>query len=349
MKLKYHNNLDGVRAIAVIMVMIFHFFPAENSGILMPSLKKIANLGQTGVTLFFVLSGFLITRILINTKQKKKYFSNFYMRRFLRIFPLYYLFLLLTYFVFPIVLNYETPSFIQQAYFYTYLQNFAMTFHWDAVGPGHFWSLAVEEHFYLFWPLLIFLIKIKQLKKTILIIVLFSFLLRVVMLIYNYNVFYFTFTRIDSLAIGALLALLEIENKLNRANSKKYLIIFISSIIPAAILWTMFAGKGNSIIQATKFLFIASSYFGIIGYLISINNDSTVNKILQTKFLIFTGRISYGLYVFHPISGEFFYFLFPHESFLSTFIGSIIFAYILSSLSYYLVELNFLKLKKFFK
>lgn len=348
MKLEYHKNLDGVRGIAVLMVMIFHFFPVINEGTIFPFLKKISNLGQTGVTLFFVLSGFLITRILINTKNKKKYFSNFYMRRFLRIFPLYYFFLLLTYFVFPFIFNQEVPTWGQQAYFYAYLQNFAMTFGWNSVGPGHFWSLAVEEHFYMFWPLVVYFFNIKQLKRLIFGIIGFAFVLRIILILNNYNVFYFTFTRFDALAIGALLAIYELKGKLQQNNSKKFLFIFILSIVPAVFLWVFFAGKGNNIIQAVKFLFIAFTYFGIIGYLISINSDKRINKALRIKFLIYSGKISYGLYVFHPISSVLFVDLLPTKNMFLELFGSFIMSYILSSLSYYLIELNFLKLKRFF-
>ncbi len=349
MKLKYYNNLDGIRAIAVLMVMIFHFFPAVNEGTLLPFLKKISIFGQTGVTLFFVLSGFLITRILINTKHKNNYFLNFYMRRFLRIFPLYYFFLVLSYYIFPIILNLKIPSFSQQIYYFTYLQNFAMTFHWDSIGPGHFWSLAVEEHFYIFWPILVYFLSISKLKKTIYFIIFFAFVLRIVFVINNLNVFYFTFTRIDALAIGSLLAVFEKKEYIKQTNAIKFLSVLIISVIMLAILGVSFPEKGNNIVQITKFLFLATLYFGLLGYLISINKENIVNRILRSHFFSFTGKISYGLYVYHPISLVFFVHFFYGYSILITILGSFLISYLLSTVSYYILEKSFLKLKRYFK
>ena len=212
-KLKYYQNLDGVRAIAALMVIVFHFFRETTPNTqLLYIVKEISYFGQTGVTLFFVLSGFLITRILIYTKGTEGYFKNFYLRRTLRIFPLYYLFLLLWYYVAPIFIEMESSSFNQQIYYFSYLQNFARTFDWNVIGPNHFWSLAVEEHFYLFWPFIIFFFSRKNLVRITFGIILFAMVLRAFMLGDGYSVFIFTFTRFDTLAIGALLAVLELKN-----------------------------------------------------------------------------------------------------------------------------------------
>ena len=115
MKLKHFKELDGVRAIAALMVMFFHFFQnLDTQNVILISVKKYAIFGQTGVSLFFVLSGFLITRILLNTKHSESYFKNFYIRRALRIFPLYYLFLIIFYFLIPFFENSAIISFNQQ-------------------------------------------------------------------------------------------------------------------------------------------------------------------------------------------------------------------------------------------
>ena len=151
MKLEYYRQLDGVRAIAALMVMFSHFFVLNHSdhGIL-HAVNKISVLGQTGVSLFFVLSGFLITRILLATKQSPGYFADFYIRRSLRIFPLYYFFLALYFFIIPLIQHVPSVPWDHQFSYWIYLQNFAMIFGWSQTGPGHLWSLAIEEHFYLF-------------------------------------------------------------------------------------------------------------------------------------------------------------------------------------------------------
>src|ERR1700755_1520169 len=98
--LKYYKGLDGVRGLAALMIMFYHFTPdSSNTGSFLHFLKKISVIGQSGVTLFFVLSGFLITRILLASKPNKDYFKKFYTKRALRIFPLYYLFLIICFFI----------------------------------------------------------------------------------------------------------------------------------------------------------------------------------------------------------------------------------------------------------
>jgi peptidoglycan/LPS O-acetylase OafA/YrhL len=115
--MKYFKELDGIRAIAALMIMFCHFFQILNNktaGFLF--INKLANLGGTGVSLFFVLSGFLITRLLLKSKFDKKYFLNFYVRRALRIFPLYYLFLTIYYFIYPYFFNVKITSFKYQIF-----------------------------------------------------------------------------------------------------------------------------------------------------------------------------------------------------------------------------------------
>ncbi|MGJ5642447.1 acyltransferase family protein [Formosa sp. S-31] len=350
MKLKYYNNLDGIRAIAALMVMFFHFFiRIESTDGFLRFLTKISVFGQTGVTLFFVLSGFLITRILIATKNTEGFFKNFYLRRTLRIFPLYYLFLFLSYYIIPILFGTKIPELNQQLYYYTYLQNFASTFNWDAIGPSHFWSLAVEEHFYLFWPFIVYLFSNKNLIKIILIIIIGALALRWLMLSEGYQVFYFTFTRFDSLAIGALLAIIEIEGGFKKRTAKKFAVLLMSLIVPTVIMWTVFTGTGDVYIQIFKFLFLSGIYFSLIGMLLCLKEEHFVNKILRTKFFSFTGKISYGLYVYHPIVYKLCEHYFEIENVFLRFIFGISFSFLLSVISFYLFESSFLKLKKYFE
>jgi peptidoglycan/LPS O-acetylase OafA/YrhL len=349
MKLSYYKNLDGIRAIAALMVMVFHFFRGiEPVTTTLSILTKVSVFGQTGVTLFFVLSGFLITRILMATKETQGFFKNFYVRRTLRIFPLYYFFLLLTYYILPHFFNTESPSLNQQVYYFTYLQNFATTFKWDAIGPGHFWSLAVEEHFYLFWPFIVYLFSNKNLTKIILGIVVGAMLLRALMLSEGYEVFYFTFTRFDSLAIGALLALLEVRGFFKESNSKKFMTLLAGLFIPTVFMWTYFTGAGNNYIQIFKFFFLSSIYFSIIGLLLCIKENHPVNKVLRTDFFSYTGKISYGLYVYHPLAYSICGRYFNTENIVFDFIIGLIMTYLISAISFHFFESAFLKLKKYF-
>jgi peptidoglycan/LPS O-acetylase OafA/YrhL len=350
MKLKYYKNLDGVRAIAALMVVVFHFFKAiEPQSNILKTLSKVAVFGQTGVTLFFVLSGFLITRILFNTKETSGYFKNFYLRRALRIFPLYYLFLIIYYYIMPMIVGSTTPSFDQQIFYYIYLQNFAITFDWNAVGPNHFWSLAVEEHFYLFWPFVVYLFSRKNLTRIIIGIIISALFLRIYMLNNGYGVFYFTFTRFDSLAIGALLAMLELKKYFKNENSKYFLILLFSIFLPTIVMWTYFTGEGNIYIQTFKELLLAFIYFSIIGFLLSIKENHPLNRLLKTKFFSYTGKISYGLYVYHPLAYSICIIFLDIENVLLSFVLGLILTYLISSLSFYLFESSFLRFKKYFE
>lgn len=349
MQLKYYKNLDGIRALAALMVMFFHFFRdiVPNSRTI-GLLSEISSFGQTGVTLFFVLSGFLITRILIKTKKTNGYFMNFYVRRTLRIFPLYYLFLIIWYFIAPLFLVMETGPIDQQAFYFTYLQGFARTFDWNSVGPHHFWSLAVEEHFYLFWPLVVFWSSNKNLKYVVWGIVVFAIILRMFMLDEGYSVFLFTFTRFDSLAIGALLALMELKNYFRPENSSKFLILFCSMVFATLMVYVLFSGSGSDIIQNSRYLLLSFTYFAGIGFILSIKENNVINQLLRTKFLNYTGKISYGLYVYHPLVFLFCSQFILTENIFLDFTIRFAISYVVSAISYHYFESAFLRLKRFF-
>src|SRR5271166_6006208 len=145
-------ELDGFRACAVLMVVVLHLFYGWPTPVLssIPNvIRLVIGHGWLGVDLFFVLSGFLITGILIDSKERGHYFRNFYSRRILRIVPLYLACILIMYFAYPGAGPYFRLSLV-------YLANFAYFFHTKVPhGPGVFWSLAIEEHFYLLWPILV--------------------------------------------------------------------------------------------------------------------------------------------------------------------------------------------------
>lgn len=345
--MRYYKELDGVRAAAALMIMFCHFFLYANSeNDIFLIIKKVSVFGQTGVSLFFVLSGFLISRILLHTKQEAHYFRIFYLRRILRIFPLYYFFLFLYYFIFPTILSEPIYSFDEQKYFWTYFQNVARTFEWKSEGPVHFWSLAVEEHFYFFWPVMFFFFSTKRLTQIIIGIVFFAFLIRLIMLKYHLSVYYFTLTRMDELAIGAFLAILEKKEKLTEENAKYFQIIFLSILIPLAVVWFFYTGEGNVTIQAIKYLLQSIVFFCFIGWVISAKSNILFRKILSLKVLSFTGMISYGLYVFHPLCFQLVNRFILTQYSAVNFLISFIVTFLIAVLSYYLLELPFLRLKR---
>lgn len=301
MKLAYYKNLDGTRGIAALMVLVHHFFYFNDVdySVDMDFYREITEFGQHGVSLFFVLSGFVITRILINNRKEPNYFSNFYRRRVLRILPLYYVYLLFFYYVMPFLLNSDFANVEQQLPYYLYSQNIVELLGIDATGPGHYWSLAIEEHFYLIWPLIIFFVPPKRLWKVIGVSIILILILRYIMLSEGLAINHFTFTRIDQLLFGTALALLEFNGFLKQKKAANYFIIVGLSVLPIAAL-TYYLQKHFFLTkEMLKSTLQAMFFFSIIGYLIASNVQTTVNRILSGKVLQYLGRISYGLYVWH--------------------------------------------------
>jgi len=317
----------------------------------MKFIMKTAVYGQTGVALFFVLSGFLITRILLANKQNSThYFLNFYIRRSLRIFPLYFLFLFIYYFVIPLIYHYPAIPFGQQVYYWTYLQNFAMTFGWGEKGPAHFWSLSVEEHFYLFWPFIIYFMGLRNIKRTILFLIGLSIILRIVLVHAGYPVFYWTFTNMDSLAMGALMAVFESENALTGKTNTVYLKIVAYGLFPIMIpLWLLYGGTQNPTIQVIKPLLIISFYYLLIFSVIRPHRNILLKRFFSNGFLLLTGKISYGLYVFHPLVFWILSTTFLSDHLLLNFVASFIASYGVALTSFYLYEKPILTLKKKFE
>lgn len=343
-KLSYYKELDGVRAIAILMVMFFHFFSDfETTGSIFQFLKHFALKGENGVTMFFVLSGFLITRILLSTRESKNYFYNFFVRRTLRIFPLYYLFLVI-YYLTPLFFGGEIPDFSLQIYYWIYLQDFSTTFGWKSEGPGQFWSLAVEEHFYLVWPFLIYYFREKAIAFWIGIIIVISFVLRIYMSGHYPMIHHFTFTRMDDLAMGAILALLEYYGYVKSRNA----IYFLLLLIPVNMVWVLNPYVGPAIAESIGFLQTSITFCGLIGFLICLKEGNWLKKLLSQAPLIFTGKVSYGLYVFHPFCFKLFEIFLNTKFWVVNLLGSLVFSYILATLSYYFFETYFLKLKERF-
>jgi peptidoglycan/LPS O-acetylase OafA/YrhL len=208
--------LDGIRGCAILMVMIFHFGTVlERTGPAGIAYYSIKSLGWSGVDLFFVLSGFLITGILLTSKDSENYFQSFYMRRILRIFPLYYSIVFLNFLLLAfapsarhLVLRAHTDASIQWWYVF-YLQNWII----EPLRPirtlEHFWSLAIEEQFYLVWPMLVYLTSRRTLSRICVLLPLVSLMLRIGLHYYGFtawDVYQFTITRLDGLALGAFLA-----------------------------------------------------------------------------------------------------------------------------------------------
>ena len=279
--------MDGFRGLAVLAVLVFHNYRVP--------------LGWVGVDLFFVLSGFLITRILLVSKARSDYFRSFYVRRALRIFPVYYLLLLVAYCVDPAVGH-------RVWWFAAYLSDFTPLFPDMAVRAlHHTWSLAVEEQFYLLWPLLIWVCPGRWLSAVCVALLVLVELTRVCAVplgasvaFVNYNIA----TRCDGLLVGAWLAAQVVHGvRPNPGNIRVSRAVLAGAllVIAALIATRKFSVSQNPNVWmqglgmwAVAFGACAAVWLGMAGEV-----GRFGYAVLQFKPLVYVGRISYGLYLWH--------------------------------------------------
>jgi peptidoglycan/LPS O-acetylase OafA/YrhL len=345
---EYFSQLDSLRAIAVLMVIISHWFSKEHF------LNRYTSNGVIGVTLFFVLSGFLITGILLRSKQKveegssiRKAFKVFYMRRSLRIFPVYYLLLFVL-----LVLNLASVSDSFWWHFF-YASNF---YFWikDAFAGSlsHLWSLAVEEQFYLVWPAIILLVPRRFLTSVLLAGVLIGVLFRFVIVTDVSEMGRLLMPgSLDSFCIGGLLAYGRNEMtpwyKYYQSNQRCFILLAFVLIITVHLpAFRMLSAAQSSAI----YLLLISIAFGILFNRVSYNIETPVLKqILNNKGLLYFGKISYGIYLFHNFIPNFNGLSFSGmPSFFSIYLTQLlrlVVLLVLSTLSWFLIEKPFLSLK----
>lgn len=353
--MKYIPGLNGLRAIAVFLVIFYHWGLPPIPGIII--LKYILPDGKFGVNLFFVLSGLLITSILLIEKNKgeqeinsnKKIIINFYIRRFLRIFPIYYLTLFILFFC-------NLPEFKNYLpYYLSYTDNFRIYFSksWDWFS--HSWSLSVEEQFYLLWPFIIIYIRKDFLFLGLILFTLsgpaFS-IFQTKILNNGFNEYILTPTCFDSFGIGALLAYYYTVNKLQVI--KKWIKILLPFSILLFFYWKLAPTGGH--FQYFRRFFESIIACGLILFCLSKSFTYLRNKILENKIISRLGIISYGIYLFHyPIpflynrAKERFHFLGLNKYLSLDYFIMLSILLLLAFFSYYFVEKPILNLKKNFK
>lgn len=287
-KVVYLKGLNGIRAVAVIAVICSHILDV---------FKLRTQIGSFGVTIFFTLSGFLITYLLLMEKAKTGTISirNFYIRRVLRIWPLYFLYLVIAFLIAAFIFS-QTVTFWQVFYYTFFLPNVPFVNNTSLPILEHYWSLGVEEQFYLIWPLLINIFS----KK------LFTFCLGFIALIFclrlSVNIFYGTansvykfiyYLRFDCMAIGGLAAYFFYK--------KSKIIQVLHHVMLQVIAWVLLALiLTNHYHFALIFDHIIVALVSVVLIINQVSNPKTIIS-LEKKPLNYIGKISYGLYVIHPL------------------------------------------------
>jgi peptidoglycan/LPS O-acetylase OafA/YrhL len=306
--------LDGVRGLAILMVLVFHFVGTTlATNAVERVIVGVTNYGAYGVELFFVLSGFLITGILYDTREKPNYFRNFFMRRVLRIFPLYYGVLILVFVVAPLIPLLRGPSldFLVEhqiwAWFYAVNIYIAKEGDWSFSYLEHFWSLCVEEHFYLFWPAVVFLLvrRPRVLLAVCLATAFGAMLARLtgsVMGLSWWTTYVLTPFRLDGLALGAFLAVLVRQpgglERLVRALPRVAAVAGI--LLVFSFVWTrMISREGMEIVLPIRAALIQILLACLLVWALTASSRTLISRFFSSRFMIFLGTYSYGLYVYH--------------------------------------------------
>lgn len=327
--------------------------------------------GWVGVDLFFVLSGFLITGILVDTRDAQNYFSGFYARRVLRIFPLYYAVLAGVLVAASMLHPYPTqmPVAADRKLYFVFLTNWLCLWkgHWGPNVLGHFWSLAVEEQFYLLWPVCVWLTPPKILKKLAIGLAALALVIRVVWAMHGglgQGMVMMTFGRMDSLLLGGVGAMV-LRDRATMARVRGWLLptalVMLGGYFSAI---AMLHGQGEEsqmrFVQTAGFSMLALGFAAVV--LLTADNEckkSRMQAVLHHPVLVRLGAYSYGFYVFHvPVIGAAKLVLLPRVGnalenngwltlLLMAVLGLLTFA--ISAVSYEFFEKPILSLKRYFE
>ena len=366
------RELDSLRGIAIILVMTGHIskralYFSQNE--VLHFITQLTYVGWVGVDIFFVLSGFLITSILLRTREEKDYFKNFYVRRVLRIFPLYFVFLA----VFIILCPLLDPGYLPQLpgvlpYLLLYLQNWILLSDKYSLSLYLFvtWSLAIEEQFYMVWPAIVYFARRERLVKICAGVIIFSILGRIAC-IYLWNntslalrfIYQNTFTRFEELVFGALLAIAFTYPVWKDRVKKISLPVFLVSlsVFISLCVWVFPNLYPTSTVIMGLGIYTPAAVFStaLIAMLVTYSDNSPIRRLFQNRILAFFGKYSYSMYLLHlpvamnlldplwhtRIRGWKMYLLYMALTYGITILGSL--------LTWHLLEKRMLDLKKYFE
>jgi peptidoglycan/LPS O-acetylase OafA/YrhL len=310
------SALDGIRGIAVLLVLLFHFaeysrsYALRDPDWLRPVVRLFnigSNAGWVGVQLFFVLSGFLITGILIDAREERDhYFRNFYARRALRILPVYACYLL---FHLLILSRISLPVWADiqymvhhQIWYWTFTTNvlFASAAGWHRL-TSHLWTLSIEEQFYLIWPIVVLALPPRRLKTACWVFFGFGVLARIAMFadaIPARTDYLLTPTELDGLVVGAFLAV-QLRANPTGLPFRQARVVFASALVTLVGLFLLRRGLSfeDRFVPLIGFPALAIVFGGLTW--MGATSESVAAGILRHPALRFFGRYSYAIYLFH--------------------------------------------------
>ncbi|HHF5645666.1 TPA: acyltransferase family protein [Haemophilus influenzae] len=353
--IKYRPEIDGLRAIAVISVIIYHLNENWLSG------------GFLGVDIFFVISGFLITGIIITEIQQNSFsLKQFYTRRIKRIYPAFIIVMALVSFIASVIFIYNDFNKLRKTIelAIAFLSNFYLGLtqgYFDLSANEnpvlHIWSLAVEEQYYLIFPLILILAykKFREIKVLFIItLILFFILLATSFIPANFykevlhqpNIYYLSNLRFPELLVGSLLAIYHnLSNKVQLSKQVNNILAILSTLLLFSCLFLM---NNNIAFIPGITLILPCIFTALIIHTTSQNN--IVKLCLSNKAIVFIGKISYSLYLYHWIFIAFAYYITGEKQINNQSIAIVIvLTIIFSVLSYYLIEQPIRKSKLNFK
>jgi peptidoglycan/LPS O-acetylase OafA/YrhL len=348
-------QLDGIRAIAILMVLVWHYF---NGDCIMTNtwspvahiIRRLGTLNWSGVDLFFVLSGFLLGGILLDNHEARNYFRIFYLRRACRILPIYYVIFGIFVMLKPVLQHSGSLSWLCRPHlplwpYLIFAQNIVMGLK-ESPGPawmGMTWSLAVEEHFYLVLPLLIYFVPRRALLYVLALFVFAAQALRC--LSPGFHAFVNMPWRADSLLAGVTLAVLVRSRRFTAlANSSRHFILTLFSILFGGAILAILSNFHTSSQDPYNHLWLAALYTVFI--LVAIMEaDRFIGRILKIPILAWVGTVSYGVYLLHEqVLGLLFGCLQGHEPHINSLADAMVtvlalaITFGLAALSYYFFE-----------
>jgi peptidoglycan/LPS O-acetylase OafA/YrhL len=314
-------ELDGLRGLAILLVLVFHYITQEGvqpPGSVPALLQRMVIMGWTGVDLFFVLSGFLIGGILMDVRNSPSYFKTFYSRRFFRIVPIYYLWILTYIGVVGLAGGMLTrlsnsgirpPLDLGIASHFLFLQNIVPITLFGIAGAwfGHLWSLAVEEQFYLVAPVVVRFTPPRALKWILAVVIVCVPLLRMFLLCVVHMqasaVITPVFSRADALAIGMLAAALTRGEaplfSVARNTGKLHSLLAVLALGVAA-LWIYTPQSATFGMQSIGYTWMAAFYVVILLLAVG-NQQGWMARVFRIRWLRELGIVSYCVYIIHIV------------------------------------------------